>query len=164
VRERGLLGDEVDRLRHALAIATLPEVVSAPLIRQLIDVHESGPTVSEFGVPGVLAALWEWADISLEEFLTEPDQNPNRVADMVEENVAAALRVLHGAGIVHLDVTPNNILRVDGTWKLADLDSCVEPSSPAVRRPLTSCTSIRTGAARCPQRGMSLTPTDSSRS
>jgi hypothetical protein len=36
----GYSEDEYDRLRNALAIATLPGVVAAPTIRQLLDVHD----------------------------------------------------------------------------------------------------------------------------
>ena len=42
----------------------------------------------------------------------------------VERNVSVALRLLHSLGHVHCDVAPNNILRVGGVWKLADLDAC----------------------------------------
>lgn len=42
----------------------------------------------------------------------------------VERNVSEALRLLHSLGHVHCDVAPNNILRVGGVWKLADLDAC----------------------------------------
>jgi serine/threonine protein kinase len=47
--------------------------------------------------------------------------------------VRHALDVLHGIGFVHMDVAPNNILRVEGTWKLADLDSCVPRGTPSAR-------------------------------
>jgi serine/threonine protein kinase len=94
---------------------------------------KQGP--GEFDPPGSLFAIWEWAECSLLDFLSDPDEDPRAVAGAVESNVGAALAVLHGIGIVHLDVAPNNILRVDGTWKLADLDSCVERGMPASRVP-----------------------------
>lgn len=120
----GFWEDELERLRNAVAIARLPEIAAAPTIRQLLDIKEVEPTAGEFGGPGYLFAIWESADVSLDEFLHDPDENSNETANKVRVNVGAALDVLHGIGLIHLDVAPNNILRVDGIWKLADLDSC----------------------------------------
>ena len=129
--------DEVERMRHAITLARLQAITAASTIRQLLDVRDSEAVPGEFGYPGTLIEIWEWADISLDDFLDEPDENPAEVADSVHENIGAALDVLHEAGIVHLDVTPNNILRVGGRWKLADLDSCVPRGELAVRRPIS---------------------------
>jgi hypothetical protein len=129
----GYWEDELDRLRNALALANLPKIAAATTMRQLIDQRDTEE--GDFRYPGDLTAIWEWADISLDDFLHDPDQNPVAVADAVEANIGTALEVLHGIGIVHLDVAPNNILRVAGSWKLADLDSCTERGSPAVRQP-----------------------------
>ena len=38
--------------------------------------------------------------------------------------------MIHELGRVHADVAPNNILDVDGRWKLADLDRCVPVDAP----------------------------------
>jgi hypothetical protein len=130
----GYWDDEFERLEHALDVASLPEVVAASAsIRQLIDHAESESTAGELRY---LSALWEWADVSLKDFLDQPEENRADAANEVEETVGAALEVLHDAGIVHLDVTPNNILRVDGRWKLADLDSCTQRGAPAIRHPI----------------------------
>jgi hypothetical protein len=128
--------DELERLQHAVNVASRAEIKAAESIRQLIDVSETEATTGRFAYPGSFWAIWEWADISLDEFLGSPDDDPAVVSDQVERNVGAALAVLHRAGIVHMDVAPNNILRVGQTWKLADLDSCVPLGAPAVRRPL----------------------------
>jgi serine/threonine protein kinase len=37
----------------------------------------------------------------------------------------AALEALHALGYIHCDVAPNNVLEVEGVWKLADLGGCV---------------------------------------
>jgi serine/threonine protein kinase len=126
-RNDGYWLDAFELSQHAIEIASRPEISCENTIRQLLDIAEDGP---------VLVAIWEWADLSLEDFIREPDADPAAVADSVEANVSAALRVLHNVGIVHMDVTPNNILRVGETWKLADLDSCVRRGEPAGRRPL----------------------------
>ena len=118
--------DEFERLQAAVAIASRPEVQAADTICQLLDVCSADP---------ILVAIWEWADASLVDFLDEPDEDPRSVADAIEANVGAALDVLHSIGMVHMDVAPNNVLRIGGTWKLADLDSCVPLGQPAVRRP-----------------------------
>jgi hypothetical protein len=129
--------EELERLKHAIDIARRPEIIAAPTIRQLIDScdvttieHEVAGTIH-----GALWGIWEWADISLRDFIGNPDQDPPAVADEVETNVGAALEVLHGIGLVHLDVAPNNILRVNGAWKLADLDNCVNRGDIARARP-----------------------------
>jgi hypothetical protein len=42
---------------------------------------------------------------------------------------------VHGAGLVHCDVAPSNIVRVEGRWKLADFDVCVPAGEPTVGQP-----------------------------
>jgi hypothetical protein len=132
----GYWEDELERARRAVDIASLREVADAPTIRQLLDVRETEAAAGPFGYPGYFSCIWEWGDISLHEFLDDPDDSPARVADAVEANVTAALNVLHGLMLVHLDVAPNNILRVDATWKLADLDSCQRSGALARRHPI----------------------------
>jgi hypothetical protein len=127
--------DDVERLQHALGIARLPDGAAASTIRRVIDHVDREAEPGKFGALGYLAALWEWADVSLHDFLDHPDDDRADVADAVGANVAAALDVLHGAGIVHLDVAPANILRVEGRWKLDDLDSCARRGEPAERQP-----------------------------
>jgi hypothetical protein len=127
--------DEVAALRVAIAVAGRPEIVAAPTIRQLIDVRETEAVTGEFGYPGSLDAIWEWGDISLDDFLHRPDEDSVVVAAAVETNVGAALDVIHRIGLVHSDVVPNNIFRVDGAWKLGDLNGCVERDSRMTHHP-----------------------------
>jgi hypothetical protein len=134
VEKGGMWEDEVDRTRHAIAIARLPAIVAAPTIRRLLDSNETSAGTGEFDPPAWLTTVWEWADLSLDDFLHSPDGDPGEVADAVEVNVGAAFDVLHGVGLIHCDIAPNNVLRVDGQWKLADLDACVRRGEPAVRQ------------------------------
>jgi hypothetical protein len=48
----------------------------------------------------------------------------------VEDNVSAALGVLHSLGLVHCDVQAGNILRIDGVWKLGDLGGVTPKGRP----------------------------------
>jgi hypothetical protein len=113
---------ELPQMRNAIAIADLPEVAACPYTCTLIDVVEN---------EHVLGTIWELADISLHDFLTAPDGDRNTAASEVETNVGAALSVLHGLGLVHLDVAPNNVLRVGGVWQLGDFGVC-RPEGAAV--------------------------------
>jgi serine/threonine protein kinase len=88
-------------------------------------------------VPGVLTEVWEWAAYGLDDWLRRDDREPgSSIVDEVAANVTRALEVLHRLGAVHCDVAPSNILFVDGTWKLGDLDSCVRFGEPASRGPM----------------------------
>jgi len=132
------LTNEVERMRTAIALAREPAVRSCTTIRQLVDVHETGPeTNGEWTAPGVLAEIWEWAAYGLDDWLRRDDREPaSSILAEVAANVTRALEVLHGLGIVHCDVAPNNILLVDGTWKIGDLDSCTRLGEPASRGPM----------------------------
>lgn len=43
--------------------------------------------------------------------------------DEAENALLDALRALHGAGWTHMDVKPENLMRLDGKWTLHDFDS-----------------------------------------
>lgn len=61
------------------------------------------------------------ADESLKKFLYRkgPQIPPSEVVTVIRE-VAAGLQELAEVGVVHRDLKPGNILRVGGSWKLAD--------------------------------------------
>lgn len=130
--------DEIERMRVAIELGRQPAVARCSTIRQLLDVHETEPqTVVGVTVPGVLVEICEWADYGLNEWLRREDRGTGAaIVEEVAANVAAALDVLHGLGVVHCDVAPNNILLVDGMWKLADLDSCVPIGEQVIRGPI----------------------------
>ncbi|MGZ8693994.1 MAG: hypothetical protein ACXWYS_00995 [Gaiellaceae bacterium] len=125
--------DDIIRARCATEIARLPAVAAAATLRRLLDVSDPPLVTGEFAPFTYFDTVWEWGDRSLYEFLQDPDDDPGVVAEAVRRNVAEALDVLHTADLIHCDVAPNNILRVDGVWKLADLDSTVRLAAP-VRR------------------------------
>jgi len=127
--------EEVTRLRTAIEVASLPDIAASPVIVRLLDVHETIGVTGEYGYPGVLGAVWELADVSLQGFRENPDDDPIRVASEVEVNVGCALETLHALGWIHLDVAPHNVLRVNGRWKLGDLDSCTRRGEPVRRNP-----------------------------
>lgn len=130
--------DEIERLRTAISVARRPEVIATPTIRHLLDVAEVAPQESEFGlIPGRLALIWEWGKYTLHEYMHGDYPQPaDEVAVDVEGSIADALCALHGIGLVHLDVAPNNIMLVGATWKLADLDTCAERGSDSMRQPI----------------------------
>jgi hypothetical protein len=113
---------ELPQMRNAVAVADLPEVAACAYTCTLIDVVEN-----EY----VLGSIWELADISLHDFFGAPVGDRDAAASEVGTNVGGALDVLHGLGLVHLDVAPNNVLRVGGVWQLGDFGIC-QPKGAAV--------------------------------
>lgn len=107
--KEGMWLDELERLRSAIAIATRPEIAAAPTILRLLDTVDTEAGTGEFDPPGMLVAIWEWGEVTLHEFLQDPDRDRASIRASVEANIGAALKVLHGLGIVHLDVAPNNV-------------------------------------------------------
>jgi serine/threonine protein kinase len=120
-----MYADDIARARQAIDVFRRPEVREAPTIRQLIDIFENDH---------VLVLVYEWADESLHERLGG-GHLAGAEAKRIEANVSAALAVLHGLGLAHCDVAPNNVLDVGGVWKLADLDNCVTFGKPVTSFP-----------------------------
>jgi hypothetical protein len=120
--------DDLARVRSAIELASRPEVAGETKIRRLLDVRDVPSTTGEWGYPGALFSIWEWGELSL-----KPDE-PLDIAADVETSVRTALAALHAIGVVHLDVAPNNVLRVDGAWKLADLDISAAKGAPVPDR------------------------------
>ena len=141
LREKGGLWQrEVDWMRRAIEVARLPEVVRAPTIRRFLDLCETQDETMRIGsedqtAHGSLWSIWEWGDISLHDYANAPRDDMSDVAMAVERNVSEALELLHRVGYVHCDVAPTNILRVDGVWKLADLDACRRRNEYAEKYP-----------------------------
>jgi serine/threonine protein kinase len=61
-------------------------------------------------------------------------QGPLREGELrqLERQLQGALGVLHALGLVHSDIRQDNILLVDGKWRLADLGGVVECGAPIV--------------------------------
>jgi serine/threonine protein kinase len=135
--EKGSLwDDEVELMRTAISVACEAPVAASSVICRLLDVNETKPkNIGGVEKTAYLSAIWEFADISLDDFIEKPDCDRELVAQAVSKDVADALDVLHNIGFIHLDVAPNNIVRVDRIWKLADLGSCTRRGCLALHRP-----------------------------
>jgi hypothetical protein len=81
---------------------------------------------------------------------TEPGDPRDGVVGRVARDVTEALGVLHRSGLAHTDVKPDNILaHADGTFVLADLDTCVRLAAP--RRPSPQRSGHRTPGYTAPE-------------
>ena len=93
--------------------ARMAGIVDHPRLLRVLDV------VGEAGVPSLVLQHVDadtWASLWLREGRAGP-----RAAAHVAAQVAEALAALHGAGVVHGDVTPDNVLVTrDGDVKLVD--------------------------------------------
>lgn len=119
---------DVARARRAIEVARLPEVATSEHLRRLLDTAETDYCLTQ---------IWEWADQPLHEHLKAGNLEDD-LADAVAANVGAGLETLHRLNLVHCDVAPNNVLRVDGIWRLADFDNCTAVDEPV--RALTRLT------------------------
>jgi serine/threonine protein kinase len=121
----------IRRVRHAIDIARSAAVVNCPTLVQLLDYADR--TVDTYGFGDsydVVTAAWEWGECVLLDELCSGAYVAAELASGVEAGVTYALECLHAAGLVHSDVAPNNIVRVAGVWKLADLDNTVRANEP----------------------------------
>jgi serine/threonine protein kinase len=83
------------------------QIQNSPFLVRTIDFYESPTKVL------VLMELCPDGDIAHSQF-------PENIAWQLINNIGNALLVLHDSGWMHLDVSPGNILRGDGLFKLAD--------------------------------------------
>lgn len=109
-----LFDDDREHLRRSFEVGQIPEIQASPFILRMLDKAE--PWNSYF--------FSELAEAVLDE---EAAANGITAADVeaVRENVCQALQAIHASGNVHCDVQPSNIMRVAGSWKLADLGAAV---------------------------------------
>ena len=108
--------------REAAALAR----VAHPNVIRLLDVGALGAHAGE----GVYLAMERHAS-SLDRTLSEGRLTAER-AVAVARGVLAGLAALHGAGLLHRDVKPANVLlRADGTPVLTDLGMAVEAGAAA---------------------------------
>jgi hypothetical protein len=128
--------DSVRRVRHAITVAGMPAVADCAAIVQLIDYEDRRLDLYGWGDDyAVVKAAWEWGEPVLLDELSRGDYAPRELSADVEAGLAAALACLHAAGLVHSDVAPNNVVRVAGVWKLADLDNVVREGQPITGLP-----------------------------
>jgi hypothetical protein len=108
-----------DHMRRAFEIAQIPAITASPFIAGAIDYADPYDTY----------LIHRLADAVLDERLNEGPLAPEE-ADEILHNLGAALAVFHGLGLVHGDVREDNVLLIDGVWKLGDLGSVVEVGEP----------------------------------
>jgi serine/threonine protein kinase len=113
--------EDREHFLRAHAIAAVPSIGACPFIRRVLD------TVDGY----FLYHVQELAQGSLQDVLRKRDLASDEVAQ-VEGNVAQALRVIHGAGLIHCDVQTSNVFLIEEVWKLGDLAACV-PSGECVK-------------------------------
>lgn len=113
--------EEREHLRRAFRIGRLPEVVASPFIHGAVDLIE------QFDV----YLVSELAETDLRRALLNGPLDPDDLAALVER-LRAALDVLHRLRLVHSDLREDNVLRVDGEWKLGDLGGVVGFGEPIV--------------------------------
>ncbi len=121
-------GDEEGRERAERELAALRRLGRHPGVVCLLGATVT-PSARSYRV-------FEWADTTLAELLPDcPASLRPTLAGVLEDELSAALRAVHAAGLVHCDVAPNNVVRVEGRWKLADFDVCVPAGEPTVGQP-----------------------------
>ncbi|KAH0795160.1 CAMK family protein kinase [Histomonas meleagridis] len=97
--------DEFDRIRMMES-----EQISSPFFVKTINFYES-PTKAMLQME-----LCERGDISDYNFVAEDE---SRIWHLIHD-IGTALHILHSRGLMHLDVSPGNILMTDHHFKLAD--------------------------------------------
>lgn len=128
--------EDMRRVRHAITVAQLPAVRGCPTLVQLIDFEDRMVDGAGFHEDwGVVTAAWEWGEVVLLDELRGGAYARDTLAADVAAGVGPALAALHVTGLVHSDVAPNNVVRVDGVWKLADLDHVVRVGEPITGLP-----------------------------
>jgi hypothetical protein len=108
-----------DHMRRAFEIVQIPEVAACSFIAGPIDYADPYDTY----------LIHRLANAVLDERLREGPLIPNE-ADEIAHNLRSALTVFHELGLVHGDVREDNVLLIDGVWKLGDLGSVVEIGQP----------------------------------
>jgi hypothetical protein len=127
---------DVHRVRRAVEIARMAVVVECPTIVQLVDFEDKAVNTYGFGANyPVVTSAWEWGDRVLVEELLAGGYDAAELPGDVAAGVGGALACLHAASLVHSDIAPNNIIRVGGVWKLADLDNIVPEGEPITGLP-----------------------------
>lgn len=75
----------------------------------------------------------DYAPLSLDVWVRRNGLLPEPAAAALGCDIALALGALHSSGLVHGDVKPQNILRVEGRWVLADYSLVGSADSPSAR-------------------------------
>lgn len=119
----------IDEYEKARAVAHEPNVVRA------LDAFPA--TTPDAGRCVVL--IHELGDESLSDHLRRVGPLQGAGLARLQDDLIAGLAALHGAGMIHSDVKPANILRFDTVWKLADLETAAS-MGPQTWAPLIGAT------------------------
>ncbi|MCX6345162.1 MAG: serine/threonine-protein kinase [Armatimonadetes bacterium] len=141
-----------DRLLRQVAVKLIPPSPELDPERQFqeieLSVRLSHPNIltcysaGRCNLAGIdyLFLAMELADESLERHLSRNGRLSDSDAAELARQVASAIAYLHGSGvgIVHRDITPGNVLMVNGQWKLSDfgISRLLGSSGPVYSRAL----------------------------
>jgi len=87
------------------------------------------------GTPGMhhdggFYVITELASYSLQDYLADSKERDQVLSIQTVANIAYEIShvvsALHVKGLVHLDIKPENIMKINGFWKLIDVDGCVK--------------------------------------
>jgi serine/threonine protein kinase len=82
---------------------------------------------------GVSYVITELADHSMKDFLAQCREEQRTLerpkVQSMTRSIITVIAALHAKGLVHLDIKPENLMRVGGLWKLIDVDGCVKIGS-----------------------------------
>jgi hypothetical protein len=107
-------------LNRSFDLAQREGILASPFFLQMLD---RAAIITE--TDDYLFVISELADATLHTVMAAGEVALGDRAQ-IELNVGAALESIHSLGIVHSDVTPGNIFRAGGRWKLGDLGAAVE--------------------------------------
>lgn len=76
----------------------------------------------DYGMSPHMFSISQYADITLKDAML--NMNRRQIISVMQD-VLSVLEKIHEQGMVYNDMTPDNIMRADGMWKLNDFDSVV---------------------------------------
>lgn len=133
-RARRRSNDEVVVLREARVILR-PGYIGLDMLRRLDHPNLVGQERVE--VDPATGHMWQVLEFCAPGTVADQPTGAEGLQDLVAD-AAQALRYLHDLGIAHTDVKPLNVLRREnGSYALADLDTCIlvhEPDRPTPDR------------------------------